>query len=84
MKKLILLTAAVCSACTVCASAHTVQDISTAAIGENKSAIYSLLGEPDSSAANGAKESYHLEDGHTAILQYNNDTLEHGYIVGEH
>ncbi|MDO5397600.1 MAG: hypothetical protein Q4G33_06695 [bacterium] len=84
MKKIILLTAAVCSACTVCASAHTAQDVSIAAIGENKSTIYSLLGEPDSSAANGAKDVYRLEDGNTAILQYNNGFLERAYIVREY
>lgn len=81
MKKIILLTAAICSAFTVCASAHSSQEVCTIAIGENKDVVYSSLGEPDSASANSSKEVYCLEDGSTAILQYSSDTLKAAYIV---
>lgn len=32
-------------------------------------------------SGNGTKETYSLEDGSTAVLQYNNDELENGYII---
>lgn len=42
---------------------------------------YPELGTPESVSANGSKETYSLEDGRTAVLHYDGDTLETGYII---
>ena len=41
------------------------------------------MGEPESVSSNGSKEVYKLDDGRTAVLQYDGDTLENGYIINE-
>ncbi len=50
-------------------------------IGEERGEVYEQLGEPDSVSEDGSKEVYTLDDGNTAILQYEGDTLEEGYIL---
>lgn len=50
-------------------------------IGDERGSVYDRLGEPESSAANGMKDTYSLDDGSTAVLQYEDGTLEHVYIV---
>lgn len=50
-------------------------------IGEERGEVYEQLGEPDSVSEDGSKEVYTLDDGSTAILQYEGDTLEEGYIL---
>ena len=52
-------------------------------IGEERDAVYSAMGEPESVSSNGSKEIYKLDDGRTAVLQYDGDTLENGYIINE-
>ncbi len=52
-------------------------------IGEERDAVYSAMGEPESVSSNGSKEVYKLDDGRTAVLQYDGDTLENGYIINE-
>lgn len=44
---------------------------------------YPELGAPESVSANGNKETYSLDDGRTAVLHYDGDTLETGYIINE-
>ena len=39
------------------------------------------LGERRSVSANGAKETYQMEDGRTAVLQYDDGELKTGYIL---
>ncbi|MGN0106851.1 MAG: M56 family metallopeptidase [Hominilimicola sp.] len=58
-------------------------DVGSVEIGDNRSNIYDRLGEPDSVSGDGSKETYNLSDGSTAILQYDGDTLDTGYIVVE-
>lgn len=53
----------------------------TVDIGEERGEVYDRLGEPDSVSGDGSKEVYTLDDGSTAILQYEGDTLEEGYIL---
>lgn len=52
-------------------------------IGENRNSVYEELGQPDSVSTDGSKEVYNLSDGNTAVLQYEDDTLEDGYILIE-
>ncbi len=60
------------------AADNSVNDIT---IGDERGSVYDRLGEPESSAANGMKDTYSLDDGSTAVLQYEDGTLEHVYIV---
>lgn len=48
---------------------------------EDEPEVYPDLGTPESVSANGNKETYSLEDGRTAVLHYDGDTLETGYII---
>jgi hypothetical protein len=50
-------------------------------IGSARDDVYSSLGEPESVSSGGSKETYQLDDGSTAVLQYSGDTLDAGYIV---
>ncbi len=50
-------------------------------IGSSKSEVYEKAGAPENSSANGSREVYALEDGKTAVLQYNGDVLENAYII---
>lgn len=50
-------------------------------IGSQRDDVYSQLGDPESVSGNGSKETYQLDDGRTAVLQYDGDTLESGYII---
>ena len=53
------------------------------AIGNERSSVYNQLGTPDSVSGDGSRETYTLPDGNTAILQYNGDVLDEGYIIVE-
>ena len=53
------------------------------AIGDERSNVYDQLGKPNSVSGDGSRETYTLPDGNTAILQYNGDVLDEGYIVVE-
>lgn len=55
--------------------------LSEVEIGADRRDVYSSMGEPDSVSSGGSKEEYALDDGSTAILQYDGDTLKQGYIV---
>jgi len=50
-------------------------------IGSSKSEVYEKAGAPENVSANGSREVYALEDGKTAVLQYNGDVLENAYII---
>ena len=50
-------------------------------IGTSKEEIYEKAGEPQTASANGNRETYVLEDGTQAVLQYENNTLKNGYII---
>lgn len=57
--------------------------IDEVSIGDERSNIYDRLGEPDTVSGDGSKETYNLSDGSTAVLQYEGDVLDTGYIVVE-
>ena len=51
-------------------------------IGAEREDVYDTMGEPESSAANGSKETYTLDDGSTVIVHYGDDgTVDRGYII---
>lgn len=50
-------------------------------IGNSRSSVSSSAGDPHDISGNGSRETYKLDNGSTAVLQYNGDTLENGYIV---
>lgn len=51
-------------------------------IGSRKQEVYDTIGEPDTVSGDGVKETYQLDDGTTAVLQYDdNGVLDEGYIV---
>ena len=51
-------------------------------IGAEREDVYGAMGEPESAAANGSKETYSLDDGSTVIVHYGEDgTVERGYII---
>lgn len=50
---------------------------------QSENVEYQELGELESVSANGSKETYSLDDGRTAVLHYDGDTLETGYIISE-
>ena len=60
---------------------YTDNSVNDITIGDERGSVYDRLGEPESSAANGMKDTYSLGDGSTAVLQYEDGTLEHVYIV---
>lgn len=60
---------------------YTDNGVNDITIGDERGSVYDRLGEPESSAANGMKDTYSLDDGSTAVLQYEDGTLEHVYIV---
>lgn len=88
MKKLILsMAAAVLAVCSLSyvtvfgmQSEETIRSI---AIGTSKVGIHGIIGEPDRSSGSGAKEEYDVKDASRAVLQYNEDMLEFGFIVTE-
>lgn len=57
------------------------ESINDVSIGDERSNIYDKLGEPDTVSGDGSKETYSLPDGNTAVLQYDGDVLDTGYIV---
>ena len=57
--------------------------VTESGIGDSREEIYAAAGEPESVSAGGSKETYTLDDGSTAILHYDGDTLENGFIISE-
>lgn len=62
-------------------SAENQKDATVPEIGTGREDIYSSMGKPEQKSSSGSREIYQLEDGSKAILQYDGDTLEQGYIV---
>ena len=58
------------------------EDTPAVGIGAWREDVYGAMGEPESAAANGSKETYTLDDGSTIIVHYGeNGTVERGYII---
>lgn len=55
--------------------------VNSVPIGSERSSIYNRLGEPDTVSSDGSRETYSLSDGSTAVLQYDGEVLDSGYIV---
>lgn len=71
-------TSAVSAAANEAVASDTVMD---SEIGNRRSSVYSSAGDPHEISSNGSRETYNLDNGSTAVLQYNGDTLKNGYIV---
>lgn len=52
-------------------------------IGTERKNVYEQIGQPDTISGDGSKETYNLPDGNTAVLQYDGEVLDTGYIVME-
>lgn len=59
------------------------KDITDIKIGSEREEVINAAGNADESSAGGSKEIYNLDDGRTAILQYDGDILENGYIINK-
>lgn len=49
--------------------------------GAELDSIYDRLTEPSEVSSDGSRETYNLSDGNTAIVQYDGDTIDSGYIL---
>ena len=82
MKKLLcVLGAVILTAPTTFANAISESDMTSIAMGSERQEIHQKVGEPSAVSGNGIKETYDIDIGKTAVLQYSDDTLCRGFIL---
>lgn len=80
MKKILFICMILITAGTAAAAAGDA-NVTQIPIGSSREEVHALIGAPQTVSAGGYKETYLLENGKSAVLNYIGDTLDTGFIV---